>query len=103
MNMNMNNSIIHDLAEHHREILERRFPNYDHSIKAHSSLWIFVRTKHRGTTILETAFLSSSIVVLTFFMGHDIALDYADPKFTDDTLSDILTDMLPDILKSLRI
>ena len=85
--MNMNGPVtkeVHDLAEHHKEILERRFPNYDHSIKTHSP-WIFVRTKHRGTTILEVIFTSSSIAARTFFMGHDIALDYANPEFTDDT------------------
>ena len=91
----MNESIakeIGDLAEHHREILERKFPNYDHSIKAYN-LWIFVRTKHRGTTVLEAAFLSGYISIRTFFVGHNIVLDYADPKFTDDTLIDMLEEL----------
>ena len=84
------------LAEHQLGILKRRFPNYEHVLYKHGICWISVSDKG-GSIILAISFYSSSIEIISSFgdeetitIEEDFVLDYADPRFTDDTISDKL-------------
>ena len=105
-----------DLAKHHREILERKFPYYNYAFfkpsRATSSLtlddaraWIRVvlrvpaspQTEH--VKLLVAFFLPSYVKIIipggAAFFQHvcydEIA--YADPRFTDDILSDKIDEL----------
>ena len=84
------------LAEHQKEILKRRFPNYEHALAACNDgpyCWLDVCD---GTiTILVATFFSDRIRISSRFeedgwCGAILYVDYADPRFTDDTISDIV-------------
>ena len=80
------------LAEHHKRILERRFPNYVHSLHERPlDYLLLVEIWENNATILDVSFLSDRVQVVTppIFGSIDIILYYADPEFTDDTLSEI--------------
>ena len=91
------------LAEHHKEILKRKFPNYKVYLhKSSTGCSIYVTTAPKaigtvGTTILEASFVSSSVAISRYLADSSfvdaIVLDYADPKFTDDTLIDMLEEL----------
>ena len=95
------------LAYHHRMIIMRKVPDYLCILHRSSSgvrLSVTVGTQRRrqpayhdvpnamSVTVLEV-FFSSSSVQITFDrnnVGRVYNVDYADPKFTDDFLSDML-------------
>ena len=82
------------LAKHHLEILERKFPQYKYAFVEGGwpDCWICVR--ERGCLIYEITFMSSSIQIRPSWMhvnhSTDIVVDYADPRFTDDTIFDVI-------------
>ena len=79
------------LARHQLEILERRFPNYEHSIHILESSDNCMIVSSYKNYLLQISFYPSSIEILSTFGDEEaIVLDYADPKFTDDTISDKL-------------
>ena len=97
------------LAQHQLEILERRFPNHKHSIQGlGSNNCCLIVANNNKYCLLQISFRSNSIEILPSFaslldnladhldgrprnMLEDvIILDYADPRFTDDTISDII-------------
>ena len=83
------------LAEHHKEILERKFPSYRYSLfESLTGCSICVETTPPfgalGLTVLEVSFLLSCVYIAPTFMDHTF-ISYANPnEFTDDMLSDIL-------------
>ena len=97
------------LAEEQMVILERRFPDYKYTLyKSSGGCSISVETAapqswlDPGSTVLEASF-SSSRVNITLFgdvklerqtkiteVVQRTVVDYADPKFTENVLSNIL-------------
>ena len=89
------------LVNHHKEILERRFPNCKCALLAPSSYWLRLNISNEGLNALIASFSSSSIKIdhphldcwipKTYFEpGLTEVVDYADPRFTDDFIGDIL-------------
>ena len=88
------------LAEHHLQILKLRFPNYDYSLhKQSKGCSIFVTTISKflgvGSAILEAFFQFSHVHIRRNHTGKQAPYDvtvvnYADPRFTDDFIGDIL-------------
>ena len=87
------------LAKHHLKILKRKFPSYIISISIleptlQTALggyppFISVETDGPcGETILSAVFHPSSVTITSIAMEETI--DYADPRFTDDFLSEIV-------------
>ena len=84
--------MIRALAEHHMRILERKFPNYSHSLHERPLDYLLhVEDEEKNATILDVSFLSDCAQIKTpiIFGSIDIVLYYADPKFTDNILSEI--------------
>ena len=83
-----------DLAKHHLRILERKFPNYGYALyESGSSIRLQVSdgSMFETSTLLVAFFSSSSISISNHLLIHAIEeISYADPKFTDDLLSDKL-------------
>ena len=96
------------IAEQQKEVLERKFPSYKHLIYLIPDCHL--RVEHPNGTrlaaphnidsarvILVASFSSSSIEIAynsskpPWFWS--IKVNYADPKFTENTLSDILYDI----------
>ena len=80
------------LAEYHLDILKRRFP--DHKHQYHDEFWVRIE-KEGCSTIFVIVFSEDSVRILTGREGEivppiDETIDYADPRFTDDTLSEII-------------
>ena len=90
-----------DLAKHQLEILERRFPEYKYILYKSKGCWVAVETGE-NIEILMVSFFHSHIRIapFSFVQLHEhlhrdpFNLDYADPKFTDDFLSDILRELV---------
>ena len=89
------------LAEHHKDILESRFPDHDYEYFSYQDdciRLVISERDDRDAIFLIVSFSSSSIRIAIPFAGmstldaghYFILIDYADPKFTDDTVSDIL-------------
>ena len=85
------------LAEHQLEILKRRLPNYGHSIHVLGSHGLIITSSKNY--LFQISFRSRSVeILLSIGDGEEtsdttdesIILDYADPKFTDDAISDII-------------
>ena len=92
------------LAKHHKDILERTFINtYKYSICLDHALGTYLEftrclrlvVSERDTKLLVASFSSSSIkITIPPFAGSDPEeIDYANPKFTDKTLTDMLIDV----------
>ena len=84
------------LARHQKEILERRFPNILIVIHEYSTSdnCLMVVGNEEYPIIFQISFRPSSVEIILSFREEAredecITLDYADPKFTDDTISDI--------------
>ena len=83
------------LARHQLEILERRFPNYEHSIHVLESPNCLIVSSYKDY-LFHILFYPSSVGITLSIgdkyddIGEDVVLDYADPKFTDDAISDII-------------
>ena len=76
------------LAEHHRDILKRKFPSYEYILfKSSTGCSISVATVPTGLVILEASFLLSCVHIAPSFGDHTF-INYADPKFTDDILAE---------------
>ena len=78
-----------DLAEHHRDILKRRFPSHEYILFKSStgcSISVAVPT---GSVIFEASFLLSGVLIAPPTMDH-IFINYADPKFTDNILVELM-------------
>ena len=113
---------IWDLAEHHIDILKREFPDiyaspfpsipkykygifYDDNLE-NPKVWLRVEIwddpdPSIKRIILEAAFYSSSVKIITYDRNpHASArceiIDYADPKFTDNILHDLIKEMNED-------
>ena len=84
------------LARHQKEILERRFPNMLIVIHEYdpSNDCLMIVGNEEYPIILQISFRPNSIEIIPpdILSPNDkcVTLDYADPKFTDDTISDIL-------------
>ena len=87
------------LAKHQMEILERRFPNHDCQLYALGSpmCYIFGNNKNYPNPYLfQISFRSSSVEILLSIGDEDkeieerTILDYADPRFTDDIIPDMI-------------
>ena len=91
------------LAEHHKAILESRFPDYDYEYLDHPyrNDCMQLVVSDDGITVLTASFSSNSIhtrlnrgrriIYGILDTGHDsIDIDYADPQFTENMLSDML-------------
>ena len=94
------------LAEQQLEVLERRFPNYEHSMHgAFGCCWIRVDGHPGLGVILVADFLCDHVKIGTASHQDDsswsdrftfllpIVVHYADPGFTKNTLSDILEEV----------
>ena len=95
------------LAAHHREILQRRFSSYDYYLYEYPKCRIRFEVWKRGAAhvrglarrieddradLLIASFSSSDIQIRVPPICPEFTeeISYADPKFTDNTLSDIL-------------
>ena len=88
------------LAKHQRMILEHRFPNYEHFLYERASPCLMNVGNDSCSTILQITFYPDRISIISSFKDEDeentinieglTIVKYADPKFTDDTISDIL-------------
>ena len=93
------------LAEHHRDVLKRRFPHHEHYLRVPRSddyCWLRLDTmacrRRTGDMILMATFYHSSINIASRFNGRIIGapscnilrLNYADPNFTDDIIFKIV-------------
>ena len=102
--------VIQVLVEHQKRTLERKFPDYEcFEAFQYSSCFLRVQTVRKNIEdvtrmIFIASFSPSSIQVMVGRVGMTtlwwlppfdtcdviLDLDYADPKFTDDTISDML-------------
>ena len=93
------------LAKHHKQILERKFQNYACLLVDWPDGLCYIDVEvYDGSRLLLVASFASSRVHITRgnrgqlfapdLSADDIIFDYADPRFTENTLSDILTDVL---------
>ena len=97
------------LANHHKKILKRRFPNYVVSISVREPLsgvlyppFVSVETDEPSIGIFSAAFQPSSVTIsihtqyapgsqtLITSLDREETIYYADPKLTDDILSEII-------------
>ena len=82
------------LAKHQRDILERRFPHYKCILhKSLSECWISVETD--VIMILSASFTDSSILISLPALppSHIKEVNYADPRFTENILSDVVGEL----------
>ena len=83
------------LAEHHEDILRSRFPDHGHVLTdltdAGLHYWLSV-TNEEDRTILEAEFTPSCVKIYLddFPVYGDVVFDYADPRFTDNTIAEII-------------
>ena len=80
------------LAQHQLEILDRRFPNNKHTLYTHG-LDCCITVRDTAPKIIAISFRSNFIEIVWSYVDKEaisIILDYADPKFTDDTISDMI-------------
>lgn len=102
------------LAEHHYDILMRKFPDYAYVLHEDDTYlpakvtewWLQLVVSERGTTLLIASFSSSFVKVelspfkeMTMstkygsgiiFANRIEVIEYADPKFTDNVLTNML-------------
>ena len=91
------------LAEQQLEALKRRFPHVStkyHILRNHPDVitvdpyYLRVEiteiTGRNNRVRLVVSFLDSSIVIMTYCPLATEVINYADPRFTDDTIADIL-------------
>ena len=81
------------LAEHHKAVLESRFPDYDYGYEMWDADWLRFMISERGAAILSVLFSSNHVRVVVYPPGNfdlEEEINYTDPRFTDDFLSDIL-------------
>ena len=96
--MRLNDANQHDsreivaLANHHKEILDRKFPDYRHVVTCAWGQDCLLRAKVSvgDRCVLKATFTSNSVHISSFGSNDVFILDYADPKFTDDAISDKL-------------
>ena len=85
-----------DLAKHHKRILERKFPTYTCDLSessGHDGPRSFLRVESNispDDVTLMVLFSSRSIQIFSSISDQDETIDYADPRFTDDILSNKL-------------
>ena len=95
--VNVNKEIL-ALARHHKQILKRRFPCFNY-LEGYMDDCVHIDVETRDalrSTILVVIFSLSSIQIsIRPFDDRDIVLDvnYADPKFTDEIVYDVLIGM----------
>ena len=88
------------LSDHHKAILKSRFPDYDYAYEVYDADWLRLRISKGGSkagavpphhTILMVFFSSSHVKVVVYhdFPNYEM-ISYADPRFTDDFIGDIL-------------
>ena len=101
------------IAEHQKEMLKRRFPSYECRIYEWPNGWLRFEVWNKGNIAMLVAVFSSSRVRIMIppFIQRDKYLlpnfckgyadnewaevvHYADPKFTDDALSDMLEELV---------
>ena len=89
------------LAEHHKQILERKFPNYVYLLVdwPDGLCYVDVEVYDHSRALLVASFSTSCVHITRgdpdlVFSNDETVFDYADPRFTENTLSDILTDVL---------
>ena len=81
------------LAKQQLEILMHRFPDYDYQILAFGKSDIRIAVTARGYTILFVSFSDRAILIRVapvHLPNWNKIIDYVDPEFTDDMLSDML-------------
>ena len=114
------------LVEHHKDILKSRFPDYEYKIYECPNDWLRIEISDQrigNGVLLVASFSSSSIKIANQVVNTRLAspskdklnartglpmtfihiapnfteeISYADPKFTDDMLSDILEGLILD-------
>ena len=101
-----------DLVKHHKRIIERKFPNYKCTIHDSWESEVYISVEigqdaididHRifralridqNIAILVACFSTSSINIESRMIPPEYkTIDYADPRFTDDTITDKLTEL----------
>ena len=91
---------IWDLAEHHKKIIERKFlPRWRCVLyELESNAVMRVEKSNDSTSILVIVFSSSFLRMIIPHHRHLIEsfeeMDYANPRFTDNILSDVLKEIL---------
>ena len=86
---------IRALVMHHLHILQRRFPDYRHVLNG-PPYWIqvYAPDEHGGNAVIIVSFFSGHLHILINHppghVGGDDTVYYADPKLTDDFLSEIV-------------
>ena len=83
-----------DLAKHHFDGMQNRFPSYKHILHEWRDYWwMCVETKKPPAlrdTVLVASFCHDSVMIVASNGRFVLRVYYADPKFTDDFLSDII-------------
>ena len=82
---------ISTLSDHHRAILKSRFPDYDYEYEVYDADRLRLRISKGGDIILMLFFSSSDVRIVVYhdFPNYEV-ISYADPRFTDDFIGDIL-------------
>ena len=85
------------LAEHHLDILKRRFPNYNYHLFDYPYCWI--RADWYDSIIFTAIFYADSLKIAgcaKTIRNNISTVNYADPRFTDDFISDKLREWISD-------
>ena len=86
---------IRALALHHLDILKRRFPNYNCHLFDWPYCWI--RADSNDSVIFTAIFYTDSLKIAGCakpICNNINIVNYADPRFTDDFISDILREWI---------
>ena len=98
--MSNNREMIWTLAHYNIGILRHRFPNYEYEAHEFGPLLLRLEVWKNKDIILIASFSSSFVKIAWIGQPYERyplmsieEIDYADPRFTDNTIADILGEL----------